>query len=55
MKALGFEKALQAVKSGNCPSCGEEVTEDSFRDPLSLKEFGISGLCQACQDSVFGK
>lgn len=26
----------------------------TFKDALSHKEFGISGLCQACQDSVFG-
>lgn len=28
-------------------------TETWFRDSLSLKEFGISGMCQECQDSVF--
>jgi hypothetical protein len=32
--------------------CGGTAT--TFRDALSRKEFGISGLCQACQDSVFG-
>ena len=37
---------------GFCPMCSEAVTE--LRDNLSLREFGISGLCQACQDSVFG-
>lgn len=25
-----------------------------FRDELSRKEFSISGLCQSCQDMVFG-
>lgn len=25
-----------------------------FKDALSLKEFTISGLCQECQDKVFG-
>jgi hypothetical protein len=25
-----------------------------FRDKLSAKEYYISGMCQACQDSVFG-
>jgi hypothetical protein len=25
-----------------------------FRDDLSRKEFSISGMCQSCQDSVFG-
>lgn len=26
-----------------------------FRDELSAKEYYISGMCQDCQDSVFGK
>ena len=32
--------------------CGEPVTD--FRDPISVKEYTISGLCQTCQDKVFG-
>lgn len=32
--------------------CGSPVRE--FRDALSEREFQISGLCQDCQDSVFG-
>lgn len=27
---------------------------DKFRDELSRKEYTISGLCQKCQDSIFG-
>ena len=31
--------------------CGQPVpSPQSFRDPLSLREYMISGLCQACQD-----
>ena len=26
----------------------------TFRDDLSKREFSISGMCQSCQDSVFG-
>lgn len=37
---------------GFCPQCGEAVT--SLRDELSMKEFRISGLCQSCQDAIFG-
>ena len=33
--------------------CGKPITE--FRDSLSMKEYTISGLCQECQDKVFGK
>ncbi len=42
---------LLALK-GYCPGCGGEATE--VRDELSLREFLISGLCQSCQDAVFG-
>ena len=27
---------------------------DSFRDALSAREYTISGMCQQCQDEVFG-
>jgi hypothetical protein len=30
------------------------ITEDSFRDDLSIKEYKISGMCQKCQDDFFG-
>jgi len=44
----------KAIASKTCP-CGAGVTLDSFKDDeLSLKEFHISGLCQTCQDSIFG-
>lgn len=33
--------------------CGGPATE--FRDELSEKEYRISGLCQTCQDSIFGE
>jgi hypothetical protein len=40
--------------SGVCVSCGsEKIKRKDFKDPLSWREFGISGLCQACQDSVW--
>ena len=40
-----------------CPFCGKDISnpEGMFRDKLSYKEFGISGLCQECQDKVFGR
>jgi hypothetical protein len=37
---------------GFCPTCGDGVTE--LRDELSFREYRISGMCQSCQDSVFG-
>lgn len=32
--------------------CGGPATE--FKDDLSRREYRISGLCQKCQDKVFG-
>ena len=32
--------------------CGLGV--NAFRDDLSKREYAISGLCQVCQDKVFG-
>lgn len=32
--------------------CGGPATE--FRDEKSRKEYSISGLCQKCQDEIFG-
>ena len=34
-------------------ACGAPVYADSFRDLPSYQEFHLSGLCQACQDTVF--
>ena len=34
-----------------CFDCGAPATK--FRDPLSQREYQISGLCQECQDEVF--
>lgn len=32
--------------------CGLPATE--FRDEPSRREYALSGLCQACQDRIFG-
>ena len=41
-----------AVAELSCVAC--KGSASSFRDSLSRKEYTISGLCQTCQDSVFG-
>lgn len=33
--------------------CGKEIKE--FRDSSSEREYTISGLCQDCQDKIFGR
>ena len=37
--------------NNRCVSCKDTAT--IFKDELSKREFGISGLCQSCQDKVF--
>lgn len=48
-----FDKEFERIKKGNCPFCNEKIDKDEFKDPLSIKEFNISGLCQKCQDKFF--
>lgn len=49
-----FEVMFNRKHEGKCPFCGKSVNEHDFRDELSKKEFQISGLCQSCQEEVFG-
>ena len=46
---------VKTITEGYCVSCGNEgIVAASFRDDLSKKEYAISGMCQSCQDDVFG-
>ena len=45
---------VESVETLTCATCGQDAQNKSFRDPLSWKEYTISGMCQSCQDSVFG-
>lgn len=38
---------------GKCPFCKKDMKDATFRDELSRKEFGMSGLCQECQDGFY--
>ena len=40
------------IDRNECILCDERAGQ--FRDELSLKEYQISGYCQACQDEIFG-
>jgi hypothetical protein len=62
-KSIPITQALEilagrttAITSDRCVNppfgCGGPATD--FRDDLSRKEHTISGLCQKCQDEVFG-
>jgi len=50
-----LKKMFQNKKDGLCPVCGSRVDFNDFCDDISIKEYCISGLCQSCQDSIFGK
>ena len=52
--SISFDDWEDAVTDGRCPACGNSVRIKSLRDTLSRKEYKISGLCQKCQDEVFG-
>lgn len=47
-----FPGTKEAIETKHCPSCRKPIGE--FRNEVSKKEYLISGLCQKCQDSVFG-
>ncbi|MAH51953.1 hypothetical protein CMI37_39410 [Candidatus Pacearchaeota archaeon] len=51
LRLFGRSRTI-AMSNGQCVKCGEFNIE--FRDELSRKEYGISGLCQCCQDGIFG-
>jgi hypothetical protein len=42
------------VENCRCPLCAERVDEEEFRNEVFIREFESSGLCQGCQDTVFG-
>ena len=54
MRAAGFGKEMDAVETGICPTCKKDIDRKGFKDARSLREYFISGLCQACQDEVWG-
>lgn len=62
-KSSGIEEFLEemggrttAIRGDVCVrkpiGCGGEAK--SFRDETSRREYRISGLCQKCQDEIFG-
>jgi len=48
-----FSRArTESLANSDCVCCGEPAIE--FSDAISKREYAISGMCQVCQDSVFG-
>jgi hypothetical protein len=48
---LIFPQRIPLMKAHKCVICGGDAIE--FKDALSVKEYGISGMCQECQDKTF--
>lgn len=63
-KSPEIEAALEAFtkqafgrsrKDDVCVTCGSlKVKPEDFKNEIAHKEFGISRMCQVCQDGVFG-
>jgi len=52
LSAVIGDSRKTAIEHDTCVMCGFRVRQDDFNDELSLTEFGISGLCQTCQDEM---
>jgi len=46
------EHIKELVSKQICALCGKQAVK--FRNDVSIVEYSISGMCQECQDSVFG-
>jgi hypothetical protein len=60
-KSEGIDKAIssfsgkdrkEVITGGQCALCDNPNTD--FRNEKSIREYKISGMCQDCQDRVFG-
>lgn len=51
-EGAGLKPIDDVCNAGECVEC--QVPNLNFRTMLDAKEYTISGLCQTCQDSVFG-
>jgi len=54
LEALGLAEHIKLVEQGMCPACGNLVIVEDLKNEISIAEHKISGLCQICQDDIFG-
>ena len=52
LEILAGKPRVETISKSCCMTC--KATNVKFRDTLSRKEYKISGMCQKCQDDVFG-
>ena len=48
---IGKSREIQ-IASHKCMTCGGDAVD--FKDDISRKEYNISGMCQECQNIIFG-
>ncbi len=51
-RTLFGRSTSDAARTGLCVTCSKPV--GAFKTPKAEREFRISGMCQECQDDVFG-
>jgi hypothetical protein len=51
--ARNFNRCVMCSKAVD--PIGTDPAMGGFRDALSAKEYRISGMCQDCQDKIFGE
>jgi hypothetical protein len=44
---------VDVIKANKCTTCPGDALE--FKNELSRREYTISGMCQKCQDKIFGE
>lgn len=49
------ELPIELIENHQCPICTTTIDFQTFRNDISRIEYTISGLCQQCQDKIFGK
>tara|TARA_R110000824_G_scaffold221016_1_gene408150 strand:- start:81 stop:308 length:228 start_codon:yes stop_codon:yes gene_type:complete len=52
-----FPEKVDRILNGLCVTCDDEISLQALTqmNVISRKEYGISGMCQVCQDSVFSE
>jgi hypothetical protein len=54
MIAAGYKDEVKLVEEAKCPTCRKYIKWGDWKDTDSIAEYRVSGMCQACQDSIFG-
>ena len=50
----GFINQVKRYENGDCTECGKPTTWDTLRNKDAKTLFRKVGLCQKCQDDIFG-